>query len=137
MCVRTKIKETYFAEVFFALYKDHHLLYCYSVIPSFYLSIQLKSKMKTFEVVCRALCLSVLITISELNRKITELIKERKLQSSTIATQSKAISELNQRNADREQQMAALKQKQNTTVMFSAYLYNDVSLTPDNVVVFN
>ena len=59
------------------------------------------------------------------------------LLKSTIANQSQAISELQQKNSDKDKQLAEIKQKQNTAVMFSAYLDRFVKLYHDDVVIFN
>jgi len=83
-------------------------------------------------------------TIESLNQsvdthtsKIASLKHSNDLHTSTIANQSKAISELNQKNTDLEIEMAEVKQKQNTTVMFSAWLDHLVTLSSDDVVIFN
>jgi len=77
------------------------------------------------------------MVFSEMNQKITNMDKETNLLTSIIANQSKSISEMNQKMAYMEKEMAAVKQKQNTTVMFSAWLDNQVTLSPGQVVIFN
>jgi len=77
------------------------------------------------------------MVISEMNQKITNMDKESNLQTSTIANQSKSISEMNQKMALMDKEMAAVKQNQHTTVMFSAWLDHTVALRSGHVVIFN
>ena len=68
---------------------------------------------------------------------IASLKQSNDLQAATIANQSKCISELSQKNTDMEREMSILKQRQNTTVMFSAFLGNYATISSGDVVVFN
>ena len=61
---------------------------------------------------------------------IASLKQSNDIQTSIIANQSLAMS-------DMEKEITELKQKQNTTVMFSAYLGPDVTASPGDVIVFN
>jgi len=61
---------------------------------------------------------------------IASLKQSNDIQKSTIAKQSVAIS-------DMDKVITELQQKQNTTVMFSAYLDHQVTASPRDVIVFN